>query len=63
MLNLSSEQTLYLLLLTHCLVGSIAAVIAWRKGRPLGLWIFLGIFCGVAALLVALLMKTRVSVN
>lgn len=57
--NLTSEQTLYLLLLIHWLVGSIAAVVAWRKGRPFKLWFLLGLTCGIAALLVALLMKAK----
>ncbi|GAA6622345.1 hypothetical protein [Scytonema sp. NUACC26] len=62
-LSLSSEQTLYLLLLIHWLVGSMAAVLAWYKGRSLRLWLFLGLTCGIAALLVALVMKSKQSVR
>jgi hypothetical protein len=59
MSNFSSEQTLYLLLLAHCFIGAMAAGIAWYKGRPLKLWLLLGLSCGTAALFVALLMKAK----
>ncbi|MUG93065.1 hypothetical protein F7734_11700 [Scytonema sp. UIC 10036] len=61
-LSLSSEQTLYLLLLIHWFVGGMAAVLAWYKGRSLRLWLFLGLTCGIAAFLVALVMKPKQSV-
>lgn len=54
---LSSEQMLYFLLVLHCIIGVAGTVIAWRKGRSLRLWLFLGLTCGTAAFLVSLLLK------
>ncbi|MGH2413249.1 MAG: hypothetical protein ACRDEA_06080 [Microcystaceae cyanobacterium] len=53
------ESSVYLLLSIHCFMGLIAAIIALNKGRSLGLWLFLGLTCGIAALIVALLMKPK----
>jgi hypothetical protein len=60
-LYLNSEQTLYLLVFIHWLVGGTGALLAWYKGRSLRLWLFLGITCGIAVLLVALVMKPKQS--
>jgi hypothetical protein len=62
MSDLPIDPTLYLLLNVHCLLGGIAAVIAARKGRSLGLWLILGLVCGVAAFITALLMKSKKAV-
>ncbi len=59
MADLTIDSTLYLLLNLHCLLGGIAAIIAWRKGRSLSLWLLLGLVCGIAAFIVALLMKQK----
>jgi hypothetical protein len=59
MSNLPLDPTLYLLLNLHCWLGGIAAVIAWRKGRSLGLWLLLGLVCGIAAFIVAIPMYFR----
>ncbi|WP_448596589.1 hypothetical protein [Thermoleptolyngbya sp.] len=56
---LPADQTLYLLLALHCVIGLVAAGVAYYKGRNLGLWLFLGLTCGTAALLVALVMKRQ----
>lgn len=45
------DPTLYWLLTFHCFIGGIAATIAWRKGRNLGLWLILGLVGGTAAFL------------
>jgi O-antigen ligase len=58
-MSLPIDSNLYLLLNLHCLLGGIAAVIAWRKGHSLGLWLLLGLVCGIAAFIVALLMKRK----
>jgi hypothetical protein len=54
-----ADQTLYLLLALHCVIGLAATAVAYYKGRNLGLWLFLGLTCGTAALLVALVMKRQ----
>ena len=56
---LPTDQTLWLLLTLHCVIGLAGAAIAYYKGRNLGLWLFLGLTCGTAALLVALVMKRQ----
>ncbi|WP_013321131.1 hypothetical protein [Gloeothece verrucosa] len=53
------DPTLYWLLTFHCFIGGIAATIAWRKGRNLGLWLILGLVGGTAAFFAALLMKSK----
>jgi hypothetical protein len=55
--TLSSEQMLYLVLGFHSLIGAAGTTIAWRKGRSLKLWMFLGLTCGTAAFVVSLLLK------
>lgn len=57
MSDLPIDPTLYLLLNLHCLLGGIGAVIAARKGRNLFFWLILGLICGIAAFITALLMK------
>jgi hypothetical protein len=39
-----------LLLLAHCLIGLVAALIAQRKGYDLGIWILWGTVGGTVAL-------------
>ncbi len=39
-----------ILMLLHCLVGLVAARLAYRKGYDLGLWIIWGAIGGTAAL-------------
>ncbi|GAB4150794.1 MAG: hypothetical protein Fur0046_29940 [Cyanobacteria bacterium J069] len=56
---LPADQTLWLVLTLHCLIGLAGAGVAYYKGRNLGLWLFLGLTCGTAALLVALMMKRQ----
>lgn len=45
---------LYGLLLAHCLVGLVAAMVAHRKGYDLGRWLIGGVVGGTPALLLAL---------
>ncbi len=56
-LDFSSTQLLYILLVLHSTVGATGAIIAWHKGRNLGLWMVLGVTCGIAVFLVSLLLK------
>lgn len=53
------DPTLYWLITFHCFMGGVAATIAWRKGRNLGLWLILGLICGTAAFITTLLMKSK----
>ncbi len=61
MSDLPIPPAVYLLLNLHCLLGGIAAIVAARKGRPLGRWLIFGLFGGTAALAVALLMPAHQS--
>lgn len=51
------DSSLYLLLSGHCLIGGVAAAIAFQKGRRLGVWLILGLIGGTAALVASLLLK------
>ncbi|NJK37224.1 MAG: hypothetical protein HC835_11615 [Oscillatoriales cyanobacterium RM2_1_1] len=48
-----------LLLFLHCLIGSVAALIAKRRGYDYRLWLFLGLLGGTAAFVVSLILKPR----
>ncbi len=54
---IQSDSFLYLLAGLHCLIGLLAAAVAFYKGRNLKLWLFIGLTGGTAALFVALVMK------
>jgi hypothetical protein len=43
----------------HCLMGSIAAIVAHRKGRKLSVWVPVGLVAGTPALVVALLIRRQ----
>jgi hypothetical protein len=43
----------------HCLMGSIAAIVAHRKGRRLSVWLPVGLIAGTPALVVALLIRPQ----
>jgi hypothetical protein len=53
------DPLLYILLNLHCLIGGIAATIAYRKGRKLTTWLVLGLIGGTVALVAALLLKSN----
>lgn len=59
--ELTIDSTVYLLLSAYFLSGAIAAIIAHYKGRSFGLWLAIGLTCGIAALFVALVMKPQTS--
>lgn len=42
------------MLFLHCLIGLVAAQIAYRKGADLGIWMIWGMVGGTAALMTAL---------
>ncbi len=54
---IQSDSFPYLLAGLHCLIGLLAAAVAYYKGRNLRLWLFIGLTGGTAALFVALVMK------
>jgi hypothetical protein len=43
----------------HTLMGLLAAIVAWRKGRQLVVWLPIGIIVGTPALLMAITMPSR----
>lgn len=59
MTDLPINPILYLMLNLHCLIGGIAAVIARRQGRNLGVWLIIGLIGGTFALIAVLLMKDK----
>lgn len=59
MTDLPINPIVYLMLNLHCLIGGVAAVIARRQGRSLGLWLILGLIGGTVALIAVLLMKEK----
>lgn len=61
MSHLPVDPALYIMLNLHCLIGGIAAVVAWRKGYPLGTWMIWGLIGGTIALVYALLAKPNPS--
>lgn len=42
------------MMLSHCLVGLVAAQVAQRKGYDLGVWLLWGLFGGTVALVDAM---------
>jgi hypothetical protein len=59
MTDLPINPILYLMLNLHCLIGGIAAVIARRQGRNLGVWLIIGLIGGTFALIAVLLIKDK----
>lgn len=55
--QLTFDSITYLVVSAYFLSGALAAIIAHYKGRSFGLWLAIGLTCGIAALLVALVMK------
>ncbi len=55
------DPLLYALLNLHCFLGGIAAIVAYRKGRKLSVWLPLGLIGGPIALVAALTMKSKKS--
>lgn len=46
-----------LMMVLHCIIGSVAALVARRKGLNFGLWLVLGWIGGTVALIAACLAK------
>lgn len=58
MLNFEIDSQLALFLFFfHCLIGSIAALIAKQKGRRFNRWLILGLIGGTPIFFIALWMK------
>lgn len=47
------------LMVLHLIIGGIAAAVAFRKGRNLGLWIAIGAIGGTPSLIAALLLEEK----
>lgn len=58
-LPLSTIPLVWLPMLLHCVIGLIAAQVAFRKGYDLGLWLLWGLVGGSIALLDALRRPSR----
>lgn len=43
-----------LMMFLHCLIGLIAAMVAYRNGRNLGIWLLWGLLGGTLALITAI---------
>lgn len=52
-----------IMMFLHCLMGLVAARIAYQKGADLGQWLVLGIAGGTPALIVAMAMQAAADSN
>jgi hypothetical protein len=52
-------HTLIIPLTLHCLIGLVAAGVAYRKGRRLGRWVALGLVAGTPAFIAALFLSPQ----
>jgi hypothetical protein len=43
----------------HILIGLVAAIVAWRKGRQLAVWLPIGIIAGTPALIMVITTPAR----
>jgi predicted Co/Zn/Cd cation transporter (cation efflux family) len=57
MTDLPFNDTLYVILCLHCLIGAIGSLVAQQKGYPFGKWMVIGLIGGTAAFIYALWMK------
>jgi uncharacterized membrane protein YeaQ/YmgE (transglycosylase-associated protein family) len=59
MLDLSLDPAFYPLLIFHCLIGAIAALVAKQKGYNFLLWLILGFIGGTFAFMGIIVMKDK----
>ena len=52
----NNETLFYLLMAAHCVIGTVAAFVAYSKGRNFGRWLGLGWIGGTVALIAAFLL-------
>jgi hypothetical protein len=57
MVNLLLDDKVYLLAILHFAIGTVAGIVAWRKGYSLSRWLLFGAIGGTFALVTALWMK------
>jgi hypothetical protein len=50
-----------IMLLLHCLIGLVAAQLAYRKGANLGIWLIWGMIGGTLSLVTAVRLSAKVS--
>lgn len=51
--------TVTVMMLLHCIIGLVAARMAYRKGADLGLWLIWGMIGGTLSLITALRLSPR----
>ncbi|GAB4224906.1 MAG: hypothetical protein Kow0049_01600 [Stanieria sp.] len=59
MLDISLDPAFYPLLIFHCLIGAIAALVAKQKGYNFLLWLILGFIGGTFAFMGIIVMKDK----
>lgn len=59
MLDISLAPAFYPLLIFHCLIGAIAALVAKQKGYNFLLWLILGFIGGTFAFMGIIVMKDK----
>jgi uncharacterized membrane protein len=62
MMDLLSNQDpnfVFWLMLLHCIIGLLAAIVAEQKGRSFLLWLFIGLIGGTFGLISALFLPAK----
>jgi hypothetical protein len=59
MTSLPIDPAFYPLIIFHCFIGVIAAILAKQKGYNLLLWLLLGLIGGTFSLMAVLVMKEK----
>ena len=57
--TLPEPSFVFLLMLLHCLIGLIAAIVADQKGHPFPLWLIIGLIGGTIGLICALFLSPK----
>ncbi|NER35438.1 MAG: hypothetical protein F6J93_15785 [Oscillatoria sp. SIO1A7] len=53
---MDNAKLFYELMAAHCVIGTVAALVAYKKGRNFGRWLGLGLIGGTVALIAASLL-------
>jgi hypothetical protein len=63
MTSLPIDPAFYPLVIFHCFVGGVAAILAKQKGYNLLQWLILGLIGGTFSLMAVLVMKEKAITN
>jgi hypothetical protein len=63
MTSLPIDPAFYPLIIFHCFVGGVAAILAKQKGYNFWLWLPIGLIGGTFSLMAVLVMKEKVISN